>query len=259
MPSPDTLRAEAMKLANQPNVIKLDSLAKTVETYAVEQAQKRQIVQNVQSEAEPDTAALSQEDVDRYQFLSSAFSGVDIPLEIQLAAYENHGEYPSGINLNQEILGGMDLIDWLKEVVSIQTRKAKYGVQKGVDDPEDRIKEKQRAVVIYTRCALEIAEAEAIAEAAEDELRSDPNLPQEILDELNDQTKVVSRMVHFPAPDGASLGKNGYIHLFPGYPDSPAGIFRGDGAAFKAQECVDFIGKHFPEIEDEFINALADA
>ena len=71
-------------------------------------------------------------------------------------------------------------------------------------------------------------------------------------------SKAFTRLV-FPAPDGASLGKNGYIHLFPGYPDSPAGIFRGDGAAFKAQECVDFIGKHFPEIEDEFINALADA
>lgn len=205
------------------------------------------------------TKALSQDDVDRYQFLSSAFSGIDIPLEIQLAAYENHGEDPTGIELDQDILGGMDIIDWLREVVDLQHRKMKFGIQKGVVDPEDAIKEKQRAVVVYTRCALEIAEAEAIAEAAEEELRADPDLPADILAELDNKSKPVDRMVHFPAPDGASLGRNGHIHLFPGYPDSPAGMFRGDGAAFKAQECVDFIGKHFPEVEDEFLKALADA
>lgn len=182
------------------------------------------------------TNALSQDDVDRYQHLSSAFSGVDIPLEVQLLAWDNHGEPPSGIELDKSIVGDMSVIDWLREVLDIRERKRKYGLQKGVVDPEDAILEKQRLVVIYTRCALEIAEAEAIADANDD-------VPDR-------------RMVYFPAPDGAKLGKNGYIRLFPNFDDSPVGQYRGDGAAFVAQECVDFINTHNPEILDEFLKAI---
>lgn len=207
--------------------------------------------------------ALSQDEVDRFQFLSSAYAGVNIPLDIQLAAYDNHGEAPSGINLNQDILGGMDIMDWLREAVELQGRKLKFGVQKGVVDPEAILLEKQRAVVIYTKCALVLAEAEAIKEAAEEdlaELLKQDDIPVLRRHELETETeKPLSRMCHFPAPDGAKLGRNGYIHLFPGFADSPAGVYRGDGAAFNAQECIDFIGNHYPDVEDEFLNALADA
>lgn len=207
--------------------------------------------------------ALSQEEVDRFQFLSSAYAGVNIPLDIQLAAYDNHGEMPSGIDLNQDILGGMDIVDWLRESVELQGRKLKFGVQKGVIDPEAILLEKQRAVVIYTKCALVLAEAEAIKEAAEEdlaELLKQDEVSVTRRHELETEIKKpLSRMCHFPAPDDAKLGRNGYIHLFPGFPDSPAGVYRGDGAAFSAQECIDFIGKHYPDVEDEFLNALADA
>lgn len=181
-----------------------------------------------------DGQSLSQSDMDRYIELCKAYSGVMIPLEIQLEAWVKYGEPPSGITLDTNIVGDMSVVDYLREILELRKRKTKYGVDKGVVDPDAIIELKQRAVVIYTRCALEIAESEVKGETG-------------------------VRWVFFPAPAGAKLGRNGYIPLFPGYKDSPVGKFRGDGAAFNAQECVNFIGKHFPEIEDEMLNSLADA
>lgn len=183
-------------------------------------------------EGERTSNQLTQADIDRYIELQKAYSGVMIPFEIQLEAWEKHGEPPSGITLDKSIVGDMSVIDYIKEVLELRRRKNEYGVVKGVVDPDAIIEEKQRAVVIYTRCALEIAEAEVMEERS-------------------------VRRVFFPTPTGAQVGRNGYIHLFPGYPDSPAGMFRGDGAAYDAQECINFIQKHFPEVEDEFLNALA--
>lgn len=209
---------------------------------------------------ETNDAALSQAEIDRYVELQKAYRGVMIPLEIQLEAWEKHGEAPSGIDLDTDVVGDLSVVDYLREVLELRSRKEKYGTKKGVEDPDAKIELKQRAVVIYTRCALEIAEGEAIAEAALEELQADPGVPADMLAEAKRNVAMPNpRHVFFPAPAGAKLGKNGYIPLFPGYPDSPVGRFRGDGAAFNAQECVDFIGKHFPEIEDEFLNALADA
>ena len=180
-------------------------------------------------------AALSQADMDEYIRLSKAYlGGPDIPFEIQLLAYDKHGEMPSGIELDYTQLGDMTLLEWLREIHPLRTRKDKYGVQRGVEDPEALLEVKQRAVVVYTRCALEQAEAEVLGESH-------------------------TRRVYFPAPSGAKIGKNGYIHLFTGYPDSPVGAYRGDGAAFNVMEVVKFIGKHFPDVEDEILSSLADA
>lgn len=201
--------------------------------------------------------ALSQEEVDRLQFLASAYTAtVDIPLEVQLLAWEKEGEPPYGITLLSEVVGDMSVVDWLKEVVELRKRKAQHGVQDGVDDPDEVIRLKERAVVIFARCALEIAETEAMREAAQEELDRG-----ELDDEQREAAQKlvrnhVARMVFFPAPDGAQIGKNGYIHLFPGYPDSPTGMFRGDGASFNSQECVDFIINHFPEVVNEFDKAI---
>ncbi len=180
-------------------------------------------------------AALSQSDMDEYIRLSKAYlGGPDIPFEIQLAAYNNHGELPSGIKLDYTQLGDMTMLDWLQTIQPLRERKAKYGVQRGVEDPEAFLEVKQRAVVLYTRCALEQAESEVMGETT-------------------------TRRVFFPTPSGAKIGKNGYIHLFPGYSDSPVGAYRGDGAAFSVMEVIQFIGKHFPDVEDEILASLADA
>jgi len=173
---------------------------------------------------------LDQQDMDRYIQLSKAYlGGPNIPFEIQLAAFEKHGEAPYGIKLDPSIL--LSDVEFLREIIPLRNRKNRYGVEKGVVDPEALLEVKQRAVMIYTRCALEIAESE-------------------VKDENH------TRMVYFPASAGAKLGRTGYIHLFPGYPDSPAGVFRGDGAAYNALECVEFVGKHFPDVEDEILKSL---
>jgi len=180
-------------------------------------------------------AALSQEDIDRYIVLSKAYlGGIQLPFEIQLAAYEEEGEEPTDIQIDHIALGGMSVIDFLKEIVPLRARKSKYGVARGVDDPEAMLEIKKRAVIVYTRCILELAEGE-----------------------MHEESK--PRLVYFPAPDGAKLGRNGYISLFPGYPDSPVGMFRGDGAAFNSQEVVEFVSKHFPDVEDEIAASIEGA
>ena len=178
---------------------------------------------------------LTQGDMDEYIRLSKAYlGGPNIPLEIQLAAFDKAGEEPTGIELDSELVGDMSVVEYLRLIIPLRDRKKEFGVEKGVDDPEKDLEVKQRAVIIYTRCALEIAESE-------------------VKNETN------PRMVYFPTPAGAKLGRNGYIPLFPNYNDSPVGKFRGDGAAFNAMDCVTFIGKHFPDVEDEILNSLADA
>lgn len=201
---------------------------------------------------------LTQADMDRYVELSKAYlGGPNIPFEIQLAAFDQAGEEPYGILLDHDALGGMTVVEFLREMIPLRDRKSQHGVVEGVHDPEALLEVKQRAVLIYTRCALELAEAEAIVDDARNQLQ-DVELPLITRSQLEATAKKsTSRMVYFPMPSGAHVGKNGYIHLFPGYPDSPVGRFRGDGAAFSAQECVDFIGKHFPDVEDEFLTALA--
>jgi len=166
--------------------------------------------------------------MDRYIELSQMYlSGPDIPFEIQLAAWDKAGEAPYGITLRD----GVDVISFLREFVELRNRKIKYGVEAGVIDPDHKLNVKKQATVIYTKCALEIAESE---------VKQEKNM----------------RMIFFPSADGAVIGKNGFIALFPDYNDSPVGKFRGDGAAYRADECVSFIGKHFPDIEDEFLKAL---
>jgi hypothetical protein len=175
-------------------------------------------------------APLSQEELDRYVELSKGYlGGPNIPFEIQLLAFDKHAEEPSGITIADTL--GLTVVEFMREVIPLKDRKEEFGVAKGVEDPEALLEIKQRAVMVYTRCALEVAESEV-------------------------QEEVGRRMAYFPAPAGAKLGKNGYIHLFPGYPDSPAGAYRGDGAAFDSLECIEFIGKHFPDVEDEIMKAL---
>jgi len=175
--------------------------------------------------------ALSQEEMDRYVELSKAYiAGPNIPFEIQLLAHEKYNELPTGIEISKSI--GISVVQFLKEIISLRDRKNAYGVAKGVYDPEALLEVKQQAVVIYTRCALEIAESEVKEENQH-------------------------RKVYFPQPKNATVGKNGYIRLFPNYPDSPVGLYRGEtGAAFDALECVKFIGKHFPDVEDEILKSL---
>jgi len=177
-----------------------------------------------------DKGPLDQQEMNRYIQLSKAYlGGPNIPFEIQLAAWDKHGEKPYGIKLDPSIC--LSDVEFMREIIPLRDRKNRYGVLKGVEDPEALLEVKQRAVMIYTRCALEIAESE-----------------------VNDEDR--TRWVYFPTPSGAKIGRNGYIHLFPGYPDSPTGKFRGDGAAFDAMNCIAFIGKHFPDVEDEILKSL---
>lgn len=91
--------------------------------------------------------------------------------------------------------------------------------------------DKQRAVLILADCLSELSRCEAAGE--------DP-----------------PELMFFSTPPNGTIGRNGFMSLFPGMTNSPVGRFRGEGISCDLVETVSFIGVNFPDVMDQVLLAM---
>ena len=177
---------------------------------------------------------LTKKEVERLLYLRAGYiGGIDLPFEIQLAAYKKAGEMPTGIELDFDKFNEpFTVVSWLEELVPLEITLRSHGVGTGVKHPDALALNMERATVIYARIAVMKAEAE-----------------------INGNDGDLSAFL--PLPTKFNVGRNGHVLLFPEYADSPTAPFRGDCAGgYSVEEVAAFIEKHFPSVVDQFLESL---